>query len=595
MSNFKRILCVICFLLWAFPIKAQEIKAQEYIENFNSDIMVNPDGSLNIEETITVHHEGINIKRGIYRDLSTLKGESYKILSVMRNGAPEPWFTERQASNLRLNTGNDLILESPATSTYIINYVMYDALRPIKDENLNELYLNITGQWNFPIYHVTAEVHYPPNTGVIRQYGYQTHQTTQDYTPDTPFEFFNLAPYEEVTIAQAFTQGTVNIPFPTKYRWIIISFIIMLIYYLVAWRIWGKDPAPKAIVPDWEIPKDLSPLECAFIDKNGVTPNNSFFLHIIWLLQQKIINVLENKQTGFLGNKTIYTLTTNEKQETTNQEIQLYSKNFPNVLTLTAAPSERLAKYQQNLIKQISQKLEKKYYNKRNLLTTIGALFMPITCLCLCPDAAPLLSWIFILVAIPAIFSKNIWPLLFMAVVATPVMYSFTSTGDYIWPAIFYGYFILIVIFAHLMFQPTLIGQRQKEKIEGLKMFLKAVSKPVQEQEISDESEISKKSLLSNQKRLTPSDMDNLFPYAVALGLEKEWSKKFYAIFGAATLAKTTHDIWYKPNFQTNFASCCRSSTTSPNSGSGFSSSGIGSSGGGSAGGGFGGGGGGGR
>lgn len=588
MLNFRHILYIICFLLWALPLKAQE-----YIESFNADIMVNPNGSLNIEETITVYHEGIKIRRGIYRDLSTSKGERYKILNVWRNGALEPWFVERQSSILRLNTGDDELLASPATSTYVINYIMYDALRPIKGENANELYLNITGKWGFPINHVKAEVRYPPDTGIIRQYSYLPNQTLQ-HTPDTPFEFFNLAPYEEVTIAQAFTKGTVEIPFPQTYRLLITAFISMFVYYLLAWFFFGKDPAPRAIVPDWEIPKDLSPLECAFIDNNGTIPNNSFFIHVIWLLQQKVINILENKGTGFLGQKTMYTLTTAEKQETSNQEIQLYSQNFPNVLTITANPSEHLARYQQNLTNQLSEKLEKKYYHKRSLLTAIGAFIMPLACLYLFPETIPMPLVVFTMIASPAIYSKNMWPLLFVAVIATPVMYLYLSnTGDYIWPAVFYGYFVLIVIFTHIMFQPTLIGQRQKEKIEGLKMFLKAVSHstPVPD---TDKDNPEKKTL-TMEKRITPQDMDNLFPYAVALGLEKEWSKRYSDFFGYATVVKNTRDPWYQSKFRTDFSHCCKSTTASQHTSSGIHSSGLGSSGGGFSGGGFGGGGGGGR
>jgi len=583
MLNFKRALFFICFVLFAFPLKASE-----YIEHFHSDIMVNPDGSLNIEETITIHHEGFRIKRGICRDLSTSKGESYKILNVMRNGENEHWFTEKQTSLLRLNTESGKPLENPGTSTYVINYIMYDALRPIRNENLNELYLNITGKSGFPINHVTAEVHYPPKTGVIRQYSYQTNQTRQEYLPDKPFEFFNLAPQEQVTIAQAFTKGTVNVPFPKIYRLLIISFILMLIYFMIAWHFWGRDPTPKAVVPDWEIPKDLSPLDCAFINKNGEAPGNSFFLHIIWLLQQKIINIMENKGTHFMQQKTFYTLTTNEKPKDLNKEVQLYYKNFPNVLTLASNPSNRLAQYQQDLIRQTRRKLENKSYHKREWITTIGALIMPLTCFYLFPDMGVALYMMFILVASPAIFSRKMWPLYFVTLIITPILYLYiASTGEYLWPAIFYGYFVLLIVFTHLMFQPTPIGQRQKEKIEGLKMFLKAVSTPAHAEESPDENEPEKKPVLSKEKRLTPKDMDNLFPYAVALGLEKEWSKKYQAIFGSAALALATHDIWHNANFKTNFSNTCKTAASLPPS----ASSGGGSFGRGFAGGGFGGGG----
>ena len=56
----------------------------------------------------------------------------------------------------------------------------------------------------------------------------------------------------------------------------------MFVYYFVAWLIWGIDPTSRAIMPDWEPPADLSPLECAYIDNNGKAPKNSFFIHILY-------------------------------------------------------------------------------------------------------------------------------------------------------------------------------------------------------------------------------------------------------------------------------------------------------------------------
>jgi len=130
------------------------------------------------------------------------------------------------------------------------------------------------------------------------------------------------------------------------------------------------------------------------------------------------------------------------------------------------------------------------------------------------------------------------------------------------------------------MFEPTFIGQRQIEKIAGLKMFLAAIT--------------GNKAIQQQDKRVTPKDMEDLFPYAVALGLEKEWAKKYEAVFGAQALAEVEKSrIYYRPQIRTNLGGYCNTATSyvPPSS----SSSGFGSSGRGHAGGGFGGGGGGGR
>ena len=135
-------------------------------------------------------------------------------------------------------------------------------------------------------------------------------------------------------------------------------------------------------------------------------------------------------------------------------------------------------------------------------------------------------------------------------------------------------YGILVYAFNYLLFQPTFIGQRQMEKIAGLKMFLETIN--------------SNKTAQAD-KRITPEDMEHLFPYAIALGLEKAWSKKYEAIFGAQKLAeKNANHIYYNTNISSNLNHYCAKASS-------YTSSGTGSSGGGHAGGGYGGGGGGGR
>ena len=46
--------------------------AQEEIISFHSEVEVNKDRSVRVEETIQVRAEGINIRRGIFRDIPTV-------------------------------------------------------------------------------------------------------------------------------------------------------------------------------------------------------------------------------------------------------------------------------------------------------------------------------------------------------------------------------------------------------------------------------------------------------------------------------------------------------------------------------------------
>ena len=573
MLNFKRLF--IAFLFYFCCIFSAH--ANEYIELFKSDITVNQDGSLLITETLRVHHEGKEIKRGIYRDLSTTKGEHYKILGVMRNDFPEPWFTEKKDTALRLNTGDNEYLPTPATSTFELTYIMYDALRPIRGENLNELYLNVTGKWVFPIKTVEINVYYPENTEVVRQYSYRTNQPAQKLEPNSTFIEHSLAPNHEITIAQAFTQGTINIPFPKIYKTLLFALLITLIYYLIMWAIFGKDPPAQPIVPDWEPPHDLTPLECKVLDKQGTAPDNAFFIHIIWLLSQKIITMKTQKYSGLFGSKEIYELTTqsNIAENKKSDEVNLYLSNFPSLLRLTSQQSENITCYQFNLIKKALKRLNKKYYNYHTWATFFGALIFPTCWAILFPESINLSFLIFMLGAgIPSMMQRHIIIVIIFIAIWLPAINMATFSNPQ-FSAICAIYAIIVYLFNYLMFEPTFIGQRQIEKIEGLKMFLKAIT--------------SNKNIAQEDKRLTPKDMEQLFPYAVALDLEKAWSKKYEAIFGAPNLQKNdAFNVYHNSNLCSNLSNYCSSATS-------YSSSGNGSSGGGSSGGGCGGGGGGGR
>lgn len=577
----------IFFLLFFLCCAGFPAAAEEYIEKFTSDITVTPEGRLNVVEKITVHHEGNKVKRGIYRDFSTLKGERYEILDVLRNDQPEPWFTERKPDALRLNTGNDDFLPSPATSTYTINYIIYDVLREIKDENLNELYLNINGKWDMPIQEISAVVHYPANTNIVRQYAYQTGFEPKQLTPDTPFILKNLYPNDELTIAQAFTKGTVNIPVPLIWQFLGFAFGITLVYYLLAWLIWGKDPKPHAIVPDWEAPKDLTPLEVAYIDNNGEEPKNGFFLHILWLLHKRAIKIMQtDAPTSLFGNKKWYTLTTQPEADKTDKEVNRYCTQYPNVLTLTGVPSQQIAGYMEKLKKTTTNHLEKHYYRKRSLLTFFGALIVPMVWLYLFPAKFVYLIWLSFLafIVISSFIKKQILSGIMALICTIPLVVAELNNLNAV--IALGAYIAIVLLFKFLLFQPTPLGQHKKEKIEGLKMFLKTINAN------GSGSSAEKSAIgLSTDKRLTPIDMEALFPYAVALGLEKAWSKKFMAVFGPETYKMMTTAPIYNQPFRTALDNSCTAAAQHPKQ----SAPGTASHGGGFAGGGFGGGGGGGR
>ena len=83
-------------MLLALLVAALPGQAQERVLEFHSEIHVGADGVLSVTETIAVHAEGREIRRGILRDFPTVYRDRlgakvkvpFDVQSVTRNGAP---------------------------------------------------------------------------------------------------------------------------------------------------------------------------------------------------------------------------------------------------------------------------------------------------------------------------------------------------------------------------------------------------------------------------------------------------------------------------------------------------------------------------
>ena len=155
----KRLLLVCLLLLPAAAI------ADERILKFHSDIVILPDGWIDVTETITVRAEGKRIRRGIYRDFPTeyydRLGNRYevdfKLLSLLRNGTAEASHTQRMRNVVRVYFGSaDRYLNS-GDHTYAFRYRASRMLGFFEEHD--ELYWNVTGfDWAFPIDKASATV-----------------------------------------------------------------------------------------------------------------------------------------------------------------------------------------------------------------------------------------------------------------------------------------------------------------------------------------------------------------------------------------------------------------------------------------------------
>jgi hypothetical protein len=274
----------------ALAVFAPAAQADVRILSYDSTVAIRADGSLDVTEAIRVRAEGNNIRRGIYRDFPTRYKDrlgnrvnvDFELLGVTRDGHPEPYFTERRANGVRINTGNDSLLPVPLETTYTIHYRTARQLGFF--DRHDELYWNVTGLgWDFAIDAAQATVTLPTPvprdaltlTAYTGVYGSRASDAQATVTAPGVAVFRTtrpLAPREGLTVVVEFPKGLVAPPtssqrtawFLRDNRGVLVAFaglLLLAAFYGFRWSQVGRDPQGGPIFPRYEPPAGYSPAE----------------------------------------------------------------------------------------------------------------------------------------------------------------------------------------------------------------------------------------------------------------------------------------------------------------------------------------------
>ena len=163
-------------ILAAFVLIVLPALADERILSFESSIVVEKGGDLVVTETIRVRAEGVNIKRGIYRDIPRLhqtkwglkKKKPFKVESVKKDGKNANYETGKIGKGgIRIKIGRENHFLKPGEHTYEIKY--RTGMQLYFEEDRDVLYWNVNGtEWGFPTDKVTATVTLPEGIEVTR-------------------------------------------------------------------------------------------------------------------------------------------------------------------------------------------------------------------------------------------------------------------------------------------------------------------------------------------------------------------------------------------------------------------------------------------
>jgi uncharacterized protein (TIGR04222 family) len=537
------------------------------IERFDAEIRVNPDGTMDVSETIQVMFNGS--WNGLYRTIPveyrTPQGLNFSLLLDVqrvtdRLGNPLRWESSRVRQYRKLKVwvpGAD-----DARKFIVISYRVLDGLRFF--ENHDELYWNVTGdEWDFPIQQAAARIRLPPAATGLRATVFTGPRGSTEHDADleigtTSVDLRTRAPlgfHEGLTVAVGWDKGAVREPsLPAKAalilrsNWPLALPLVALALMALLWYTRGRDPRVRPIAPRYKPPEGLTPAEVGTLADNSADMAD-ITATIVDLAVRGFLRIADLGSTySFLMLKgpDQWTGLKPHEQEILNG---LFSSGTVDSVTLSELENKFYVRLEHIRDAIYTSLLERGFYRSRpdrvRLRTYRAALFL---------GAA---------VAIVGAQLAGDWGM---------------APGSFVISGLVTA--VIIGVFGHIMPARTVRGTRALEDVLGFEDFLNHVD--------ADRFERTIKS---------PELFEAFLPYAMALRVDRRWSAAFAAVcsqppqwysgdrssFDSSTFGDRLHSMSF--DLGSTLSSSPRSSGDSSSSGFG----GGGSSGGGGGGGGGGG------
>ncbi len=599
----------------------------ERIVDFHAVVRVLGYGDLEVTETIRVQARAQQIRRGIFRDLplySQDRKHGFRVVDVRRDGEPENWFQQVSGGQTRIYIGRKNYFLPTGTYTYQLTYRTDGHVIP--DGPLDTLYWNVTGNnWAFPIDHAGAEILLPegvdPATAQWRAFTGKTGFREQKYRAKAihdgvRFEstaMFGL--YEGLSVqvewpagsvehdpSRAFLQRSVAVVGDWFTPWSTASTGGLLVFFVFAWRRFGRDPAAGSLVPHYQPRDDLSPAAMRYIRRMGYD-QGCFTTALISLAVQgclkieetadgdtRLVRAADFEPPRAAGERVLLARLFREASE-----IDISQENQATLELAKSAHWSRLKKEYASVQFHINGGWTAAGLGLVLLATAIQLFSQPGQFMA--PVMVPLMVFLFgipiavavIRVALEELFERGrttghrIGRLLLLLVglgVAAGVVFAGTfidrTAGRPLIP-IMGGGILLVCLFYEWLKAPTHAGRKTLDHIDGFREYLL----------MAEHDELK----LRNPPDRTPQLFERFLPHAVALDCAGVWGDKFEALLRQAQYRD------YQPHWHSGShfepASLCSALESSVAAAS-YSGGGGGGGGGGGSGGGGGGGGGGG-
>ena len=544
----KKFLTTLSVIFMMFLLNAGSLIA-EAIKKYDVSIQINKNGTLTVNEVIDYEFDN-DLRHGIYRDIPLRSKKSgtdiykshVKMNSVKRNGEPENYTSDTSYEGVSYRVGSADRYVDSGINKYEFNYTIYNAV--FEKDGIYQVYFNPIGQfWNVPIESADVSISFENNGPV----GENEVQQLEVYTGEYGETGKNYTIVQESGIIKIKTNEVLEPRNGLSFRlnlktdkisptWLDklevlyyadplviagpVIILMLAIYGFVTWFLFGRDPSGKAIIPEFNIPQDISPMYTAYI-KGVRDPKEMLTIGMLSLLSKDYVTA-EDKEGN--GKNVKYRLA---KDTERNPELSSEEKALLSVLS---DDEKNIFKNEQGLYdaaKKILGTLEtrynKKIYIDNNLFKypfILGIIMVFIIGMGIQNIAGSIIDGMGFIIPIIIIFFSSLTIVLsilkrafsqntllsmlirLMVVMCLGIMTQMT------------GFIITVIIFIMYSIYSKLIGKytnegiRHKEYLEGMKMYIKT-AEANQIMKFNDVDELV-------------GYFKGILPYAVALGVKNE-------------------------------------------------------------------------
>ena len=516
----NKLLFFVCiFSIFFISTQAQNQDQKERITNFNVEVVLLEDRSIEVTEHIEVYSKMKHIRRGITRGLPTTRevdGRKFDVkfnnLEVSRDGKPEAFHTQDISDGKMLYIGRREVFLKEGPYTYEIKYTVPN--QTMYGEDTDQLLWNAIGlDVAFPSDKANVKIHLPKGAKLrnaksyIGKFGSSENQSRVHQTVNGSIVEFNinegLKAYEAVTTDIELEKGSINKPSILEKSGsgiaLLLASLLMLGYFLFTWFKYGRDPESLESALLYDTPENLSPASISYINEERYR-DRSLTSSMISLAVKGYINI--SKEPGmktFFGVEESYVIRKLQEgsEELPPEELAIMNHLFRgrNVINLDGD-------YQES-VKDCIREHKRAVLAQHKVFVKEGSNLKFIV--------LPILITIF--AAVLSILLNN-W-------------FGLGSQQYLINLSIFVPLALIgIFVYRYLIIQPTVEKLNLQSEIRGFKEYLR--------------TNLTDRQNLSGAPEMSAAHFENLLPHAFALDVETNWS---------STFEKKLKDAQYQPSW----------------------------------------------